>query len=492
MATKSETPPHFVLFPFMAQGHMIPMMDIAKLLAQQGVIITIVTTVVNAKRFESTLARAIQSGLQMKFIEVQFPSEEVGLPKGCETFDLLPSLALASEFFKAAQMLQEQVEKLFEKLSPRPTCIISDMCLPYTARVATKFGITRVSFSGTSSFFSLLWYKIPPNCQFLQSIKSDTELFVVPDLPGGIEMTKDQLTKAVFQDEEFNNDVIEAEMATYGVIVNSFEGLETVYHQEYKKIKEDKVWAIGPVSLSNEDNMDMLHRGNKASIDVYEFLFNWLDSQEPESVIYVCLGSICNLIPSQLMELGFGLEASGIPFIWVLRGDRNSKELEKLLAEDGFEERIQGRGIVVRGWVPQVAVLSHSAVGGFITHCGWNSIQEAVSAGIQMITWPLFADQFCNERLVVDVLNIGVKVGVSSSMKWGQEEKIGIVVKREDVKKAVKKLMNAEDESKERRKRVKEFSKLAKEAIEENGSSCLNLKLLIQDVMEHAGSITSI
>ncbi|KAJ8899801.1 hypothetical protein K2173_019501 [Erythroxylum novogranatense] len=446
MATKSETSPHFVLFPFMAQGHMIPMMDIAKLLAQQGVIITIVTTIVNAKRFEATLARAIQSGLQMKLIEVQFPSEEVGLPKGCETFDLLPSPALAKEFFKAAQMLQAQVEKLFEKLSPRPTCIISDVCLPYTARVATKFGITRVSFSGTSSFCSLFG--------------------------------------AMVQDEEFNNDVIEAEMATYGVIVNSFEGLETVYYQEYKKIKGDKVWAIGPVSLSNKDNMDMLHRGNKASIEVYDFLFNWLDSQEPESVIYVCLGSICNLIPSQLMELGFGLEASDIPFIWVLRGDRNSQELEKLLAEDGFEERIQGRGIVARDWVPQVAVLSHSAVGGFITHCGWNSIQEAVSAGIQMITWPLFADQFCNERLVVDVLNIGVKVGASSSIKWGQEEKIGIVVKREDVKKAVKKLMSAEDESKERRKSVKEFSKLAKEAIEEHGSSCLNLKLLIQDVME--------
>lgn len=65
---------------------------------------------------------------------------------------------------------------------------------------------------------------------------------------------------------------------------------------------------------------------------------------------------------------------------------------------------------------PQAAILDHRAIGGFVTHCGWNSVVEAVSAGVPMATWPPFAEQFYNEKLVVGVLRVGVCVGAEV---WG-------------------------------------------------------------------------
>ncbi|XP_050230475.2 UDP-glycosyltransferase 73C5-like [Mercurialis annua] len=477
---------HFILFPFMAQGHTIPMIDIAKMLAQHGMIVTIITTPLNAKRFETTVTRAVISGLQIRLIELEFPTEAAGLPKDCENCDMLPSLALGSKFFSATIRLKEPVERLLEEqVTPKPDCIISDMCLPYTAQVATKLGVPRISFNGSSCFCMLCLHKIY-NSKVLENIKSDSEYFVVPELPHHIELTKDQLPAAMIDSGDFEQQIAAAETVTHGMIINSFQEMEAAYVQEYKKVRNDKVWCIGPVSLYNKDKSDKIERGDKASIQESECM-DFLNSQNPNSVLYVCFGSLCNLITSQLIELALGLEASRKPFIWVIGREKGLyfKEIEKWIKENNFEERNKGKGLIIRGWAPQVVILSHLSIGGFLTHCGWNSTLEGISAGIPMVTWPLFADQFSNERLVVDVLKIGVKVGAEVTIKWGEEEKIGVVVKSENVKKAIEKLMDEEEDSEERRRRAIELGKLAREAIEENGSSYLNMKLLIQDIMHH-------
>ncbi|XP_021677408.2 UDP-glycosyltransferase 73C1 isoform X1 [Hevea brasiliensis] len=475
MASKSHQL-HFILFPYMAQGHMIPMVDIARLLAQHGMIITIVTTPLNSKRFASTLARAVESGLEIHLLEVPFPSEKAGLPKECENIDMLPSLGLGLEFASATNLLQETVERLLKDLKPRPNCIISDMCLPYTSRIASKFQIPRIVFNGFGCFSMMCLHRLYKS-QILESITSKSEYFEVPGLPDHILVTKEQLPEAMHQSVQiFNKQVIAAEIVTYGIIFNSFEELEPAYVQEFKKARGDKVWCVGPVSLCNKHNLDKLQRGDKASVDEYECL-KWLNSQKPGSVLYVCFGSLCNLITSQLIEIGLALEASNIPFIWVLRGGGKSTQIEK----------INGRGLLIRGWAPQVAILSHAAVGGFLTHCGWNSTLEGICAGKPMITWPLFADQFLNERLVVDVSKIGVKAGTEVTVPWGEEEKIGVLVKKKDVNRAIERLMDGGEESEERRKRAKELSRMAKGAIEPEGSSYVNMEMLIQDIMQQIG-----
>ncbi|KAK3226652.1 hypothetical protein Dsin_006514 [Dipteronia sinensis] len=474
---------HFILFPFLAQGHLIPMVDIAKLLALQGAIVTIFTTPVNAARFKNILARAISSGLQIRLNELEFPTQKAGLPDGCENLDMIPSMDLIINFCNALTMLQLPAEKLLEQISPPPSCIISDMCFPWTTETASKFNVPRIAFHGFSCFCLLCWH-ILRSSKIHENVSAESEYFIIPGLPDKIEITKAQLPMVLSGAmKDFGDKLLAAEQISYGVIINTFEELEAGYVKEFKKVKGGKVWCVGPVSLCNKDTIDKVERGNKASIDESECL-KWLDSRQPSSVLYVCLGSLCNLTTLQQIELGLGLEASKKPFIWVIRGKNNtSEELEKWFLEQNFEERIKERGLLIRGWAPQVLLLSHTSIGGFLTHCGWNSSVEGISAGLSMLTWPLFSDQFCNEKLIVHVLKIGVRIGVESPLTHGEEEKIGVLVKKEDVEKAVHELMDDGEERDERRRRAKELGVIANTATEKGGSSYNNIELLIQDIM---------
>ncbi|XP_022719876.1 UDP-glycosyltransferase 73C3-like [Durio zibethinus] len=476
---------HFVVFPFMAQGHMTPMIDIARLLAQQRVIVTIVTTPHNAARFKANLDRGIESGLSIRLVEFRFPCAESGLPEGCENFDMLPSISLALNFFQAVNMLEKPVQKLFEQLTPRPSCIISDVLLSYTLNIANQFQIPRIVFHGVCCFLLLCIHNIRIS-KILDHITSETEYFVVPNMPDKVEFTKSQIAEVMHETlKEFSEQTRKTELASCGQVINTFEEMEPEYVKEYRKARGNKVWCIGPVSLCNKDALDKAQRGNKTSVDEHQCL-RWLDSQKPGSVIYACLGSHPNVIPSQSIQLGLGLEASNRPFIWVIRGNNASNEVVKWILEDGFEERTKGRCLVIRGWAPQVLILSHPAIGAFLTHCGWNSTVEGISAGVPLITWPLFADQFANEKLAVQILKIGVKVGVEEPLRWTEEEKIGVLVKKEDVKEAIEKLMDGGEEGEERRKRAKKLGEMANKAVEIGGSSHLNITQLIRDIRQRA------
>ncbi|KAJ7972315.1 Glycosyltransferase [Quillaja saponaria] len=423
-------PLHFILFPLMAQGHMIPMVDIARLLAQRGVIVTIFTTPKNSARFENVLARAVLSGLSIHLVNVQFPFEEAGLPEGCENIDMLPSADLGTNFSTAIKLMQKPAEELFEILTLKPNCIISDMCIPWTAQIAKKHHIPRIAFHGFSSFALLCLHNV---------YNSKVQL------PASLDPKLKDFTEQRLMDADVNSE---------GVIINTFEELEKEYVKGYKKVRKDKARCIGPVSLCNKNELDKTQRGNKTSVDEHQCL-EWLNLQQLNSAVYVCLGSLCNLIPLQLVELAVGLEASNRPFIWVIRGHNKLEELENWIKEDGF-----------------------------LTHCGWNSILEAVTAGVPMVTWPLVADQFLNKKLVAQVLKIGVRIGVEDPLIWGKEEKIGVLVKKNDIKEAIEKLMDEGEECEERRKRVRELGKMAKKAVEEGGSSHLNITLVIQEIVQ--------
>ncbi|XP_057534986.1 UDP-glycosyltransferase 73C2-like [Amaranthus tricolor] len=447
---------HFVLFPLMAPGHMIPIIDIAKLLAKEDITVTIVTTPVNASRFESTIDRAIKGGLDIRVSILSFPWKEFGLPEGCENVDLLPSLSYNINFIEAAAKLQEPMENLLQELEPTPSCLISDLGFTWTTEVARKFNIPRVVFNGTSCF-SLLSLHNLITYDMLGSVKSDTDSFMVSGLPDRIELTRTQVPNAVHHaGHPLRVEMRKAESEAFGMLVNSFEELESEYYKRYKEAKgKNTIWCVGPVSLCNQDQLDKEQRG-----------------------------SLCNFDSSQIMELALGLEASKQPFILAVRGGHNQHEVERLIEEDGLKNRVEGRGLIIMGWAPQVLILSHPSIGGFLTHCGWNSTIEGISAGVPLITCPLFSEQFLNSKFVVQVLKVGININIENPRMIPGEEARIITLKKECVKQAVQIVMDDGKEGKELRERAERLAERAKKAVDEGGSSSRGLRLMIQDVIQ--------
>ncbi|KAK9290397.1 hypothetical protein L1049_008566 [Liquidambar formosana] len=435
------------------------MIDVARLLAQRGVTVTIITTSINATRFNKIVHRGAESGLRIQLFQIPFPSIEAGLPEGCESMDTLPSRNLLKNLLIGIGMLQPPIEKLFNPLKPAPSCIISDENLKWTEDTTRKFQIPRTAFDGTSCFLLLCTHNLHMS-KVYESV-SELEPFVVPGLPDRIELTIAQLPGAInigsTDLKDIRNEIRAAELAAYGVVVNTFQELEPAYVKEFRKVRGEKVWCIGPVSLCNKEDLGKAERGNKASTDETQCL-KWLDSWEPSSVVYACLGSLSHLTPPQLIELGLGMEASNRSFIWVIREGNQSEELKKWTSEEGFEDRING---------PERP---------FDLGLGTTSVP--------MITWTLFAELFYNEKFIVQVLRIGVRVGAEFAVKWGEEEKFGVLRKREEVKQAIDQLMDAGEEGQERRNRASELREMANKALEGGGSSYINMALLIQDIMQ--------
>ncbi|KAL1549872.1 UDP-glucoronosyl and UDP-glucosyl transferase [Salvia divinorum] len=445
---------HFVLFPMVAPGHMNPIIDIAKLLARRGLIVSIITTPANAARIGSTISPA----LQIHLIPIRFPAAEAGLPDACENIDSLPSLEMSYKFITAFDMMQNDVVRAFEQLQPPPSCLISDMGLPWTTQLADQFNIPRMVFHGTS-------------CTSLLTSHHKNANRAEAPYSSDAEATKSTVMKKVL------DQVKAAEKTSYGVVVNSFEDLEAECLKEYSEVKGGRVWCIGPVSLCNVDISDMAGRGNISAVDVHDCT-KWLDLHEQGSVIYAALGSLARPMPEQMMELALALEESNRPFIWGL-GGASSPALEGLFVQSGFTQRTRDRGFLIRGWAPQLVILSHPAIGGFLTHCGWNSTLEGITAGVPLATWPFVGDQFTNEKLVVEILGIGVSVGNKVSVMWGEEEKAGVFVAKDAIKRALIVLM---EEGAEMRTRAGELRDKAKMALTQGGSSYSRLTLLIEEI----------
>ncbi|XP_061367891.1 scopoletin glucosyltransferase-like [Gastrolobium bilobum] len=469
---------HIFFFPFLADGHIIPTIDMAKLFAAKGVKATIITTPLNAPFISKVIGKSktVSNGIHIQTIE--FPCAEAGLPKGCENFDSLPSSDLLHSFYVATRLLQEPLEQLL--LQQHPNCVVADMFFPWATDSAAKFGIPRLVFHGTS-FFSLCAMASMRLYEPYNNVSSDSESFVLPNLPGEIKMTRMQvlpLAKKPGSTTGFPRlleEAQESDFRCYGVVVNSFYELEEVYADHYRKVFGRKAWHIGPLSLCNRDTEEKAHRGKELSIDAHECL-QWLDMKKPNSVVYVCFGSVVKFPDSQLRDIATGLEASGQQFIWVVRKSKKDGEEREEWLPEGFEKRMEGKGLIIRGWAPQVLILDHESIGAFVTHCGWNSTLEGVSAGVPMVTWPVFAEQYYNEKLVTEVLKIGVPVGAK---KW--VGMVGDTIKWDAVEKAVKRIMEGENAEKMRNK-AKLLSQLARRTVEGGGSSYSDLNALIEEL----------
>ncbi|KAK7322407.1 hypothetical protein VNO77_25786 [Canavalia gladiata] len=261
-----------------------------------------------------------------------------------------------------------------------------------------------------------------------------------------------------------------------GIIVNTFQDLEPVAVKTVTEgacfphpARAPPVYYIGP--LIAEPQQSGSTADNKQCL-------SWLDAQPRRSVVYLCFGSRGSFSVSQLKEIANGLERSGHRFLWVVKRptqDERTKQVHETTREfdlgsvlpSGFIERTKGMGLVVESWAPQVEVLNHESVGGFVSHCGWNSVLEAVVAGVPMIAWPLYAEQHVNRHVMVEEMKVAVAV---------EEREEDGFVSEEEVERKVRELMGS-DEIRERSLKMKQ---MALAAVQEFGSSTAALANLVQ------------
>ncbi|XP_057975363.1 probable UDP-glucosyl transferase 73B6 [Malania oleifera] len=460
--------------PYLTPSHMIPLADIAMLFAARGVDVTIFATPHNALLLQKSVDSAVASSHLVSVQVFDFPSKEVGLPEGVESFSSAGSIENAAKVFQAFMILRQPMELVIRE-SP-PDCIVSDTYCLWTSDLAAELGIPRICFH-VKAFFALCAADSISCYAPHEKVQSDEDPFLLPNVPGEIRMTRSELPDWVRVPSgytHFMNKAAEADLNCDGVVLSSIYELESKYADHYRNVLGRKAWALGPVFLQgqNKKNPPVDHR--------HSYVMNWLDSQKPNSVLYISFGTLTCFSSTQLLEIAMALQSSGTQFIWVVRQADGSRESEWL--PEGFEKCIKGdnKGMIIRGWAPQTLILEHQATGGFVTQCGWNSIVESVTAGVPMIAWPLSADQFYNAKLVTRALKIGVDVGVNQWSQLVQESES--FVSREKIEKAVGKLMGGGEEAEEMRRRTKEFGEFAKKAVEVGGSSYNDLTDLLAHV----------
>lgn len=385
-----------------------------------------------------------------------------------------PTREIASAVYRGMLLLQSTMEQVIRDLAP--DCIFSDMFFPWTVDLAGELKIPRLLFYPScflyhSVFHSLKVYRPQDN------VKSESESFVVPNLPDKITMKRSQVSEHLKIKTGFGEMIErfqESEKQSYGLVHDTFYEIEPAYVEHFKKVKDTKVWHIGPLFqfFVGENSHD-------GDVSEKHGCLSWLDDQKPQSVIYACFGSLVKFPDAQITEIALALEESKQPFIWVVGKQEGNKRIGGM--PEGFEERIrsENKGLIITDWAPQVDILQHPAVAGFLTHCGWNSVLEAVVAGVPLMTWPLYAEQFYNEKLV-ELLGIGVRVGAEV---WNSGfEIISPIIGKQGLIEAIELLTGGSDIADNIKHCSKELAIKARKAVEEDGSSVNDLTALIEEL----------
>ncbi|KAJ0984935.1 hypothetical protein J5N97_003291 [Dioscorea zingiberensis] len=448
---------HILIFPFMAHGHTIPLLYLAAELSTRNLQVTVITTQGNA----TSLRRQLPSSVHLTLFP--FPQSPL-LPTGVESTDLLPSLDLHSAFVAATTLLRPNFHHLLLDLHSRnslPLCVISDFFLPWTLDVCRLFSVPRIVFHGMSAFSLYLCKAICLHQpQKLAGVISDDEPFTVPGAPLDFRVTLSDVPKDLHDLSDSPDPamqfIIEAgcsDVNSWGVIVNSFAELDGRWHKplESMYVAGARSWLVGPLSLLSEASLPCINGGDEC--------LRWLNGKPKGSVVYVSFGTQAHVEREQLEEVAHGLEMAGWDYLWVVR-DVSFRPPEAA-----------GKKGKIVAWAPQGAVLLNEAVGGFVSHCGWNSALESIAAGKPMLAWPMIAEQSLNAKFLAEELRVGMRIGNAAGDQNG-------VVSREVVEKGVREMM-ADGEM---RNKAEMFGRMARNAVRDGGSSRQTLTELIEEL----------
>ncbi|KAI0495907.1 hypothetical protein KFK09_022214 [Dendrobium nobile] len=476
MGSLANKKPHAVCIPYPAQGHLNPMLMLAKLLHGRGFHITFVLTEHNYSRLVRSQGPEAVKGLA----DFRYEAIPDGLPISDDdaTQDIPALTDSTTKNFLAP--FRRLIAKLND-YSPPVSCIVSDGIMTFTLDAAREFGIPEILLWTASAcgFLAYIHYQhvvdrglIPLKSEadmsngFLDTrvdwIPGLTDSMSLKDFPSFIRTTDAKDIMLNF----FLRETSRVTMAD-SIIINSFEALEGPALTSLQRILPP-IYTVGPLSVlarcavPNESDLAAitasLWKEDKACI-------NWLDGKQLASVVYVNFGSITVMTKEQLVEFAWGLANSCYHFLWVIRPDLVKGESAVLPPE--FMEVVKERGLVA-SWCAQEELLTHPAVGVFLTHSGWNSTVESLCGGVPMICWPFFAEQQTNCKY--------------SCTDWGVGMEINNDVRRNEVEELIREMMGGVNGKKMREKAVKWKERAAK-ATGPNGSSVVNLDRVVSEVL---------
>ncbi|KAE8767970.1 hydroquinone glucosyltransferase-like [Hordeum vulgare] len=432
--------PHVVILTSSGAGHVVPVSELAKHLAvHHGFTVTIVTYASLSTPGHSSPLASLPPGVSVAALP------EVSLSDLPADAHLVTRILTVID--RALPQLRDLLRSLLGSSPAGITAFLTDMLCPAALAVGKEMGLPGYVFF-TSSLMSLLSLLYTPEL----ARTTTCECRDLPDpvlLPGCVPLHGADLVDPV----QNRSDPVYQIMIDLGLnyllaegfIVNTMDALEHDTLVAFKELSDKGVYppayAVGPFT----------RRRCPDEVMVKHSCLRWLDNQPDGSVLYVSFGSGGTLSTEQTGELAAGLEASGQRFLWVVHHPNDEDSSAAYLgtaatADDdplrhlpeGFVERTNGRGLLVPLWAPQVEILNHAAVGGFMSHCGWNSTLESVAAGVPMVAWPLYAEQRLNA-----VMLSSERVGMAL---WERPPvgKDGEVVHREEVAALARELMVGE------------------------------------------------
>ncbi|KAJ0093501.1 hypothetical protein Patl1_26839 [Pistacia atlantica] len=426
-----------LVIPFPIQGHLNPMLQLSKRLVSKGLKVTLVSTNSSLK------PNNIISSIDFEFINDGFDAE-----LNPETFD---------EYIKCFKVVFPQ--NLAKFMESRKSLgfpfkfVVYDSGMPWMLDVARDLGLDGAPFFTQSCAVNAVYYHLD---QGTLKVPSEGCSVALPSMPL---LGSDDLPTLVYETDSRQSlrELIVNQMLNIHepnwILCNTFDKLEEELDQRFHQNTWTRDWR--------NDNDYGLSLFKPYS----ETCKTWLDSKAINSVVYVSFGSLAAVGEEQMAEIAWGLRRSNSFFLWVVR-ESESQKLPK-----NFSEETSDKGLVV-SWSPQLEVLAHKSVGCFMTHCGWNSTLEALSLGVPMVAIPQWTDQTTNAKYVEDVWQVGVRVKVNEK---------GIVT-REEIEVCIREVMEG-GRSKDFRRNSEKWKELAKEAVDEGGSSDKNLEEFVAAIV---------
>ncbi|CAL5322208.1 unnamed protein product [Camellia sinensis] len=394
------------MFPWLAHGHISPFLELAKTLSSRNFMVYLCSTAVNLSCIKRRLTEKDANSIQL--VELHVPTLP-GLPPNCHTTKNLPP-HLMPTLKKAFDWSSHNFSKMLKTL--KPDLLIYDTIQPWAPIIASKHDIPAVVFISTSatmtSYMFDRYHNPGTDFPFPEIYLNDYE--------------DDKFIHLIQSSENFykkKNRFFETLKESSSIIlIKSSREIEGKYIDHLSLLAEKKIVPVGPLVQASVNDDEHLH------------ITDWLNKKDRGSTVFVSFGSEYFLTKVEMEEMAHGLELSNVNFIWVVRFPVGQKTRVEEALPKGFLERVGGRGLIIQGWAPQVKILENPNVGGFVSHCGWSSVMEAIKFGVPIISVPMHLDQPINARLLSEI-GVGVEIMRDENGK----------ILREDVAKVIKQVV---------------------------------------------------